>query len=681
MKLFDKIKSVFHTEHDGSTTRGKESSDQIDDLFLSSFVYFEGRYRYQPVQLPRKEYGDELPLSEVVDALMGKEISKNIIGLSICDVNMMYDMGSEQPYIAEPKRIRQMNVLNLLTAKNEDGRLYPKTGENVILTLTRTNGVAIVLFVRCMECSPYVGYIKVTSMVTSNQADDDLHSCMPNDRPVFNTIWLSFRTSQDDPNPYFNYFDKVEREALASLHNKVEPSCQNCLALLSGRYGASMPYEYKSYGDKLMKEDRPYDALIQYLRLFSIYDNPKENFQHSSYYADMVHCISSAMFALGDHVRQFYYLDLSAFFKGDPQWELLYLIASLADYRLPSILKENVDKIPTDVQANLKNIHKAAREKTEEDAKKDMPFLTVGFILRQLLRINSYNIFGMTVCRKNADGYDSDVTKDREEVWNYRFADLLADGNTIVFSYSRRGSDCGLEDDKSMLCYDNSVVMHINKIKNKDYYRIDLMTPSFTNDPDKLDPKGYDIPEYRTFVVATSPYEYDFSLSASALIDTADQLYSEKRTLEAMVGFYHAYRTLLPEMDSMTPEERGECIGAAAQFGSCFLEMNMMDVAVYYLNVGASVGYGLGEYLNGLVNSKDPRTLNILNNCLQSNQIVMGTTLDESRAFLRRRIAYVLIDWGEFDEAKELLKQLLADPLSSQFAKQQLDYLAKRIQL
>lgn len=41
------------------------------------------------------------------------------------------------------------------------------------------------------------------------------------------------------------------------------------------------------------------------------------------------------------------------------------------------------------------------------------------------------------------------------------------------------------------------------------------------------------------------------------------------------------------------------------------------------------------------------------------------------RAFLKRRKAYILIDWGQVAEAKEFLSTLLDDPLCKDYAKRE----------
>ena len=101
----------------------------------------------------------------------------------------------------------------------------------------------------------------------------------------------------------------------------------------------------------------------------------------------------------------------------------------------------------------------------------------------------------------------------------------------------------------------------------------------------------------------------------------------------------------------------------------------MNDVAEYYLKIGADCNYRVGEYINCLVNNKDVRSLAVIQNYLLSDDAIFGPTIEASRAFLHRRMAYVLIDWGMMDKAKQLLENMLHDPLCHDFAEHELEYL------
>ena len=128
-------------------------------------------------------------------------------------------------------------------------------------------------------------------------------------------------------------------------------------------------------------------------------------------------------------------------------------------------------------------------------------------------------------------------------------------------------------------------------------------------------------------------------------------------------------------MGSIPQEEKGNCVVAASHMGSCFLELNMNDVAEYYLKIGTDCNYQVGEYINCLVNNKDVRSLAVIQNYLLSDDVIFGPTIEASRAFLHRRMAYVLIDWGMIDKAKQLLENMLNDPLCHDFAQHELEYL------
>jgi hypothetical protein len=677
MSLFNKIKSIFHSEGESQATEKTNDFNPTDDLMLDTFIYGEAEYRHQSVRMVRREFGEKAFLGDVLDALAGEKVSDGVTRLSVCFLNINHTRPENTTVdYNDSEIIRKLDVISLLNQTGEDGSLHAVAGENVILTVLYKDGHSTVLHVRNMQSTPYMGYIKVISMANSNHTDNASQIFRP-DMPIFHSTLLAFRKNREDIHQRMSYYDQVEKETWELVKNSQELPDQFHREVYHGIYRQKTFAEYPGYANWLLSEKRPYDALRQYLRLLNMCDNPGENLKHGDIYGEWVHGMALALFSTVDPVREFHYLDLACFFSQNWSKEWLFLLSMLADYRVPGIIDNNTDKIPLDIQNTLKGLHEEAKNSYAEKAKNDPSTPTMGFILSQLLRIRSNNIFSMIICRNTSDGYKHEYLDDREKIWTYRLSDALGDGNTIAFSYSRFGQQCGLEDDKSMLCPDNSVIMHVNKVPGSELFRIDMMVPPFVFDSDRLNAKEDDIPDFRTFIVSATPYEYDFSKPSTEIYDKATELYgSDKCALEAMVGYIHVYRALLPQMQSLDKDERTNCICSAGQLGSCFLEMQMPDVAEYYLKIGAEVGFLVGEYLNCLTNQKDPRTLDILNKYLLSTEIVIGTNLQESRAFLRRRITYVLINWGEIDKAEEMLKGLLNDPLCSQFAQHELEYIS-----
>ena len=130
----------------------------------------------------------------------------------------------------------------------------------------------------------------------------------------------------------------------------------------------------------------------------------------------------------------------------------------------------------------------------------------------------------------------------------------------------------------------------------------------------------------------------------------------------------------------MKPENREQFYELCYLLGFCHHELGAYAKAYYYLDIIfplRRIAF-TEEYINVLVNNGDFRALSIINTLLMSladSSVQQQSTLHSFINFLRRRKAYVLIDRQQYAEAKLLLKQLLEEPESSDYALRELAYL------
>lgn len=111
------------------------------------------------------------------------------------------------------------------------------------------------------------------------------------------------------------------------------------------------------------------------------------------------------------------------------------------------------------------------------------------------------------------------------------------------------------------------------------------------------------------------------------------------------------------------------------------MELGAMESSSYYLSqaVHSNLYAHAQEYINCLVNTKAPIALDVI------NEVLSRSTKPDSEedmqawkyhmAFLKRRKSYALIDMSEYDEAEELLKEMINDPLCKDFAEGELNYI------
>lgn len=687
MILLKIVKSLFSKEKTASKVSNEDSNedetpqnflkgdDMLDESLKQSFLIGEAEYRNQPIAIKRYEYGEPIRLGLVLDTLMGENVSHHLTGMALDSSNITFERIDLPAYISSPDEILKLNIIDWLIEKNKDGEPCLRTGNNVVLTITRDNGLPVVLHIRNILSIPYLVYSKVTAMVSGTSDKDDMRSFRQNDMPQFRSTLLSFRRNNDDISVLFPFYNSIEKEANELIQDKDSSLNELHIAFLRGRFGLRTADYYLGYGSWLLDEKRPYDALRQFMRLMNIIDNPQQNLNNGTVFGTINHSIAQCLVQTEDQERAFHYMEVANFFDGTLRIDWLRLLSSLCDFRLPQIINREADKYESNTVRGIWAGYALSKYKYKEMIEAECPYVSMGFVLSQLLRIHPYNIFGMRVYHHKDGTYTREEIKELDTVWKYRLSDALADGNTIVISYSQAYNQCKQENDHSMLCPDNVIILHVTAIPGQSMFRIDMMVPPFVFDTDRVNPKDGDMPIHSSFVMPSEDYTYDFSLSADKLLECAHELYNDKRCVEALLGYHYVYISLLPKMGSIPQEEKGNCVVAASHMGSCFLELNMNDVAEYYLKIGTDCNYQVGEYINCLVNNKDVRSLAVIQNYLLSDDVIFGPTIEASRAFLHRRMAYVLIDWGMIDKAKQLLENMLNDPLCHDFAQHELEYL------
>ena len=117
--------------------------------------------------------------------------------------------------------------------------------------------------------------------------------------------------------------------------------------------------------------------------------------------------------------------------------------------------------------------------------------------------------------------------------------------------------------------------------------------------------------------------------------------------------------------------------------GFCYSEMGMYDRAYYYLELNRNSGEisHCSELINVLANSGDLRAFHYLRaymktideNFTDADEI--PENVKKFMSFLKRRHAYCLINAGMLDQAEKEFKELLDDPLSSDYAQGELQYI------
>ena len=175
------------------------------------------------------------------------------------------------------------------------------------------------------------------------------------------------------------------------------------------------------------------------------------------------------------------------------------------------------------------------------------------------------------------------------------------------------------------------------------------------------------------------------SVDAARFVYRSRTLYRQKRYYEAISCLENAYRLLNSNIDKKSLEERNLFLEVCYMLGFCYNELQQYDRAYYYLTFVTGINRTLyaEEYVNCMIYLGDYRSLMTIDGILEDlhNSIVEDEEGEVEQSvhpflqFLYRRKAYVLVELHRFDEAEEMLRQMIDDPESSDFALDELAYI------
>ena len=175
------------------------------------------------------------------------------------------------------------------------------------------------------------------------------------------------------------------------------------------------------------------------------------------------------------------------------------------------------------------------------------------------------------------------------------------------------------------------------------------------------------------------------SVDAARFVYRSRTLYRQKRYYEAISCLENAYRLLNSNIDKKSLEERNLFLEVCYMLGFCYNELQQYDRAYYYLTFVTGVNRTLyaEEYVNCMIYLGDYRSLMTIDGILKDlhNSIVEDEEGEVEQSvhpflqFLYRRKAYVLVELHRFDEAEEMLRQMIDDPESGDFALDELAYI------
>lgn len=159
-----------------------------------------------------------------------------------------------------------------------------------------------------------------------------------------------------------------------------------------------------------------------------------------------------------------------------------------------------------------------------------------------------------------------------------------------------------------------------------------------------------------------------------------------ERYYEAYIHLRNAWEILNDDFRALSEQERDSFVSITYDLGFCCNELGFYHSAYYYLDTLSNFrNYELlEEYIIALCNNHDFRAYYFIHACLE--QATQETDDEDEETspetqefydFLRRRMAWICVDQGYYDEAQNILNEMLTEPTNSDFALSELAYIQK----
>ena len=665
-------------------------SDMFDNMSRQMFYRYEAAYRHQKIVLPRFKSETGILIGDIIKQVLPDLVS-HIDNMSVLITVHENEIVTKHQYITNEEEVLSYNLFwNIFYKKEDSDEIYPITGTNVTLTI-RTNDESVppylVLFVRGMVIGFDETYIRIALMIPPNVEKDDLRTTKSNSTSTM-TSFLIACDLKENPKQFEEY-EEAEKRVRDCLHFG-KPLRDDIDRELFYGFREFKPYfHYHNYGKYLYDNQRYNDACGEFMRAINYLKANLDKNNMSDYY-EICRLTARCLMQHNHYEMAGYYLSL-AYSGGvvteeenEKFWIAIADIRSI-DFVCANLMNKfgnDIEKWPQDAKEKYNRVFYQYKKNCDDDRERydKVTFWSescVSLILTRLLDIKENNICGINII--SPEGNITTI-KDKKQFLNDSIYEYLIPGTTIVLPYSKAYYATGDEEDKSMLCHASSIILYIDSADTeKNLVRVNIMIPNFNNDDDNHRFSETNDPWGVSFIMSSvdEPKMSDVE-SLETIYDYANKCVKQSRIYEAHIAYIFIYKKLSVKRLTLSEEERDLFYKCAYCLGFCMEELQLHEKALFYLELANNSGIDTHEqeYINALVNNRDPRALDVIKDAKKKKYDAdpNSEAFQVRNAFLNRREAYVLIDQEKYDEAEILLKEMLNNPMSKEFAEGELKY-------
>ena len=620
------------------------NADELDfeKMWLAEFVRDEATFQNQEIRMPRSSFGTPLTLRMQLNEILGE--------LTYTKATMVqsYSKGMEIYTYESPSDVLDKDPV-LLSYDKMDNQLGRKQWEiNTSFYLEYYDKDFRRGFI-VVHCRPrgYLNksiYTRTSVMVFRRDAQDDLQSHESESAPVVFSYLTVFdvKDMTEELAEYKMIYDMTMSLSEQNVElGEIEEECMNGI-----REKLDISYSL-GYGKWLFDNERFYDSYIHLIPVFDVVKNlvkPDSEDFHDLLF-DLGHKIGLSMWNLGCYDAADYYLELAAY---------------------------GADSCKFDYNAFIKSGHEVIVNELQQDKMCD---ITVGDVLSTL--------FDVVQCNVREAVYTKDgklqKLKTNQDVWNFDLQSLCSSvTNSMTIAYSRSHYDNNTNTkDKSSLCYENNIIITTTRADDV-RWRVNVMIPNFRLHDYKQGGSKYNVPVSMSFIIGKDKLK-EFKLKGFDDYVNAFEygrgLSAEGRIVETLISLTRLHKNIVRTIEDGYDTSIQRILHSAILYNIGYayadLEMTTKGISYYRQSVELNpISDNKSEYIVLLSNNKDLRTLDIVRNELENSR----DNDEDYNLLLNRRLAYMLIEYDMFDEAEAVLKELLNNPKTSQFASSELEY-------
>ena len=639
-----------------------EAVDSLTHIKAWNFMY-EARFENQSVGFRRCGQGETMLLGEFFQTIDLPVPSRAVF----CSKDK--DGKTSVRSLPGKEAVSAFDIFYSVNETDAEGKIVPKTGENVILSLeygTSDPYSSGILFIRNTAGDDPKSFLRVSLIISPKVEQDDLRSFSGSDSsPLTASYLLSFDTG--DTSDYMKEYQEVFNSALAKNKDGGDYSFLE-YACIIGIMDFPSQGVSSSESDEYMSEGRYLDAIPSLNKMLdaSKYFWTGDEAEKGSY-ADACADLAKCYTAIGDLERACYYYEMAYTMDNSYVQEYSLALANMGDIRAKEMEADEI---------------KDAYSKAISDAREALgtfsPFLTIKDFVTIALGIPECGIQSMTVF--DGDGEVVLRTDNREGTFSTRLQPLLAEGNTLVLDYDLDHELTQV--DSSSLYTNNAVAVLVKKIDGtQDKYRLNVMIPNFITDDTarSLFIHGDIVNRPPSIsIVVSSEERGDVPSDPVELFKHAVSVQDDGRYLESLKLMGQVFRALQATDYDQEEYDINSLVNICYEIGFCLTEFSQYDKALYYQGIAYQTGVReyIADYLTSVVGNHEPTSLPVIEKFMSLDQSRDGNMSEENfQSFLKRRKAYYLIDMRRYDDAEAVLEELMKNPDQADWAKSELEYI------